>query len=388
LGEQHTPDALSHGKQELRDRIVESLRAQGFQLEPRSLQTPQSDKETLRQLHAQAVQTLRERARRTLAPEEPKLLRAIANGDEVRPERITPALVEVAAETYESRLFRYACLHWSIPISQGYGRRMRFLVFDESNGKLMGIIGLCDPVFSLRPRDVWVGWSFEQRRQRLCHVMDAFVLGAVPPYNQLLCGKLIAMLATSREVREAFARRYAGRTTHILQRDASPVLALITTTSAFGRSSVYNRLRYHGRQVMESVGFTQGWGTFHFANGLYEAILDYARAHCIGTAKHPRWGGGKFRNRHEVVRRCLQALGLPSGWMRHRVYREIFVAPLGANARAFLRGESSELGAWDVSVADYFAYFRERWLLPRAARDGRYKAFQREQWRLWKDTIL
>jgi hypothetical protein len=74
--------------------------------------------------------------------------------------------------------------------------------------------------------------------------------------------------------------------------------------------------------------------------------------------------------------------------MRHRVYREIFVAPLGANARAFLRGESSELGAWDVSVADYFAYFRERWLLPRAARDGRYKAFQREQWRLWKDTIL
>ena len=39
---------------------------------------------------------------------------------------------------------------------------------------------------------------------RLRNVMDAFVLGAVPPYRELLCGKLVAMLAASDEVRDAF----------------------------------------------------------------------------------------------------------------------------------------------------------------------------------------
>jgi hypothetical protein len=40
--------------------------------------------------------------------------------------------------------------------------------------------------------------------------MDAFVLGAVPPYRFLLCGKLVAMLAASDTVSDAFKRKYNG----------------------------------------------------------------------------------------------------------------------------------------------------------------------------------
>ena len=39
-------------------------------------------------------------------------------------------------------VFRYASLHWSVPVSQGYGRRTRFLVIDEQNEKLIGIFAL------------------------------------------------------------------------------------------------------------------------------------------------------------------------------------------------------------------------------------------------------
>lgn len=60
-------------------------------------------------------------------------------------------------------------------------------------------------------RDQWIGWGAEVKASRLYHVMDAYVLGAVPPYSQLLGGKLIALAAASDEVRMVFWDRYLGR---------------------------------------------------------------------------------------------------------------------------------------------------------------------------------
>ena len=82
------------------------------------------------------------------------------------------------------------------------------LVIDQSNNKLIGVIGLGDPVFNLAARDSWIGWTKEQRRDQLRNVMDAFILGAVPPYSYLPGGKLVAMLAASNEVRLAFRAKY------------------------------------------------------------------------------------------------------------------------------------------------------------------------------------
>ncbi|MBM4293647.1 MAG: DUF4338 domain-containing protein [Deltaproteobacteria bacterium] len=193
-----------------------------------------ASKENLRQLHAMAVEARLEKARKGLQKYEPKLINHFAAGREVEPAKIQPRLVEVRRDSKEELLFRYACLHWSIPVSSGYGRRLRFLVVDEHNDKLMGLFGLGDPVFSLAPRDRWVGWDKEGRRARLHHALDAFVLGSVPPYSSLLCGKLIALLVASDEVREAFRRKYGGRSSVITERTLDGSLALITTTSATG----------------------------------------------------------------------------------------------------------------------------------------------------------
>jgi hypothetical protein len=105
---------------------------------------------------------------------------------------------------FDGLLWRWLSLHWSIPVSSGYGRRLRFLVIDNGHhGKVIGLIGLADPVFALGARESWVGWDAPTRSQRLANVMDAYVLGAVPPYSGLLGGKLVALLATS--IREAFS---------------------------------------------------------------------------------------------------------------------------------------------------------------------------------------
>ena len=259
---------------------------------------------------------------------------------------------------------------------------MRFLVIDEQNDKLIGVIGLGDPVYSLEPRDDWVGWTLADRKSRLANVMDAFVLGAVPPYSFLLCGKLVAMLATSDTVRDAFKRKYGGRRSVIRQRVHDGRLAMVTTTSALGRSSVYNRLRFGQRLLYQSVGFTKGSGEFHFANGLYAAITKFAEEHCEPTAKQELWGTG-FRNRREVIKKCLPALGLSSDWVYHGIEREVFVIPLARNAREFLCGEHTRLLWYHYSEADINEYFRTRWMLPRAAWDKTFEAWSSDKWLIW-----
>ncbi len=349
---------------DLREAVLERLRLQGYSVgsDGRIEPPPLGDKAAIRALHAHAVETRRARAGRTMARYEPALLEHIANGDEVEPSRIRPVLEPVVTEA-QAILFRYATLHWSLPVSCGYGRRMRFLVRDGSNGKLMGVIGLTDAMWNIGVRDRWIGWSPEAKHARLRYVVDAFVLGAVPPYASLLCGKFVAMASCCTETRRAWA-------------DAKGLpYALLTTTSAFGRSAIYNRLKYRDRWVMRSIGYTQGWGVFHFPDDLYESILAYARA---------RWGKPKSRwgCRMEVCRRVLEDIGLSGDLLRHSVPREMFVAPQGANAVEFLRGETDEFTPYPETLSDMWAFFHTRWLQPRMDRTN-WRAFRRDEWRLW-----
>lgn len=370
-------------KEKLRTLITGSLEAQGFRLAgSQILPPPRLTKKRLRRLHLPAVQHRIEISKQRLAPREARLLTRFAFGSEVDPEKIRPRLVQVQPDSEDELLFRYASLHWSIPVSSGYGRRLRFLVIDDHNQRLIGLIGLGDPVFSLTARDEWVGWGIETRKQSLYHTMDAFVLGAVPPYSLLLCGKLVAMLAASNEVRMAFVRKYGGQRSLIRSRKLDGRLALLTTTSALGRSSVYNRLKYQDRLLYERVGFTRGCGEFHFSDGLYGDISDYAARYCEPTAKQELWGTG-FRNRREVVRRCLTKIGLSADWLYHGVRREIFVVPLARNTRQFLTGEHSRLLWYDQPAADLFTWFSNRWLLPRAEWDRRFREFTPASYALW-----
>ena len=378
-----TTGQSSRDTERLRTRVLRSLRTQGFRIRAGLLAPPDlKDKSKLRALHQEAVKHHVARSRPGLERHERRLLSYVAAGKDVVPESIRPRLVLVQPRSEDELLFRYTRMHWSVPVSAGYGRRLRFVIYDESNGKLIGIFGLGDPVFGLNPRDQWIGWNSEARKKRLQCVMDLFVLGAVPPYSHLLCGKLVALLATSQDVRKAFLRKYGGRQSTISRRPLDGRLALLTTTSALGRSSLYNRLKYGGDRVFRSVGFTRGSGDFHFSNGVYGDLRALALEHCDATAKHPLWGAG-FRNRRELVRKTLPLLGLSSELSYHGVEREIFVAPLAANTQAFLRGDHQRLRHHNRTVNDIFEWFRDRWLLPRAARDRRYQAFKPEDYRLW-----
>ena len=355
----------------LREQVIAGLEDMGFTIGPDRVTPPAyPDKESIRRMYAAE--------RRQFVVERHELLRRLerrglpffATGDEVSPPHIRPRL-ELVEEPLQADIFRYACLLWSIPVSTGYGRRMRFLVFDEANDKLIGVLGLADPVYCLAVRDTWVGWADNDKRRRLWHAMDAYVLGAVPPYNYLLGGKLVALLATSNDVRNHFVARYEGRKSGILGLVREPHLVLLTTTSAMGRSSMLNRLKRDGQPIWESLGMTMGWGHFHLGNGQFEAMADFMRQEYPDVFASYKFGGGpswKLR----VIRECLRELEIPQTALQHGVQREVFAAPLSSNWREFLQGRSQVPGFFDRSLSDLTSFFRERWLLPRAARDTRY----------------
>jgi hypothetical protein len=369
-------------REELRERLLEELEAQGFVIGEERMALQVDHKTARREAHRNACSHLVERSRKSLARFEQDLLLSIADGAEIEPHAILPRLIEVQRGSREELLFRYARLHWSIPVSAGYGRRLRFLIWDEAHDRLMGILGLCDPVFALGARDVWVGWDKAQRRERLANVMDAFVLGAVPPYAQLLGGKLAALAVSSDEVRAAFARRYAEKQTLISSRCVGP-LALITTTSALGRSSIYNRIHFAGMKVFHSVGFTSGSGDFPFINGVYRDLRRLVEQESVPTAKNALWGKG-YRNRREVLLKTFGLLGLSPKLMYHGIAREVFVVPLASNTMPFLGGTTDVLETFERPFAELALWWQKRWAVPRARRDESYRRFERQSWRLWE----
>ena len=293
--------------------------------------------------------------------------------------KIEPYVVPVQTEA-EAALFRFATLHWSVPVSQGYGRRTRFLIFDRWNEKLIGVFALGDPVFNLGVRDRLIGWGQAERQQRLYNVYDAYVLGAVDPYRQLIAGKLAAFCAVADETAAHLEQKYAGTTTVIRgeEKNASPVL--ITTTSSLGRSSIYNRLRYDGRHVFKSIGFTQGYGHFHFSDELFTAIIQFVAQdgkRRFAATSSARGRTGELGHSGAVWRNSVSTVNCSATASSEKFYR-----PRAAGWRAYLGASRSTSSGSVTDFEDLSAHWRDRWAIPRARRDPSYAKHLRESMRL------
>ena len=294
------------------------------------------------------------------------------------PGAIRPRVELVTSGTREADLFRLATLTRSVPVSEGYGRRMRFLVWDDSIGRLMGVIALGDPVFNRNVRDSAIGWGVEDRKDRLVNVMDAYVLGALPPYNSLLCGKLVACLVRTKEVRDCFAARYRRAVGVISGKRKDPSLVMVTTSSSLGRSSVYNRLRLDGVTYFESVGFTSGYGHFHVDQSLFEEMRAYLK-----RRRHPYCGNNRFGNgpnwKLRAIRASLGLLGMDHDLLHHGINREVFICRLAKNADRILRGENKRPNFNGLlSVDEVSCLALERWVCPRALRQPEFSRWRRE----------
>ena len=332
-------------------------------------------KQKIRDLHSAQRKDILKQRQSFVASQGPALIKHFASGRDVNPTAIDPEIVEVKSESLDSRLFRFACLLWSVPVSQGFGRRLRFLVRDRQNGKLIGVFALGDPVFNLSARDNWIGWTHEDRRERLVHVMDAYVVGAVPPYSRVIGGKLVAALMTSQEVKKAYERKYLGRESVIRKKKHRARLALLTTTSALGRSSIYNRLALPDGPRFLRIGTTRGFGHFHLSGEIFEALRGHLEA-----AGHPYASGHRFGMgpnwKLRVARAALEGIGIDgNSILRHGIEREVYAIPLVKNWQKILLGSNKNVRSLASPASEIADFCMSRWMIPRAERDDSYQSF-------------
>jgi len=363
----------------LKRRLRRHLTSLGFQKgADGTLTPPGTGKDAIRAVHNVQRSDRLAASRSFILERFPHLIKYFASGEDIDAARISPVLQKISSGTWEGELFRLASLTWSVPVSNGFGRRIRYLIWDEHNGKLIGIIAIGDPVFNLAVRDNLIDWDVQARSERLVNIMDAYVLGALPPYNALLAGKMVACLIRSRDIYDDFSRAY-GKTTGIISHEEKNArLLVVTTSSSMGRSSVYNRLKLSGIEYFRSIGYTGGWGHFHIPDKLFADLRDYLRLIGHSYADQNRFGEGP-NWRLRTTRAALVALGFHDDILRHGIQREVFICELASNALKLLNRGSGRPNLSTLLSAEEVANLAvERWLLPRSLRMPEFKIWKRE----------
>jgi len=151
---------------------------------------------------------------------------------------------------------------------------------------------------------------------------------------------MVALALSCNGIREAYRRKYKNYISIIKGRKLEPELLFITATSAFGKSSLYNRLKYNGEVVAECLGYTQGSGTFHIPEELYEELLEFLKNRGVGVARG--YGQGPSR-KLKLISLALRYLGLPK-FEYHGIKREFYLFPLVKNLKMLFSKDKDLFG--------------------------------------------
>jgi hypothetical protein len=216
-------------------------------------------------------------------------------------------------------------------------------------------------------------------------IADLTVCGAIAPYNALLGGKLVSMLAVSPWVVRAYREHYSDYASVIASSMAGrPVrrrtnLAFIGTTSLYGSgSSQYNRVRIPaevlgGSRAIEfrELGRSLSYGTSHLSSQTVSALVRLSEQSRNGVRVNSIFGEG-VNPKLRKVRDGLDQLGWPAeSLMRHGRQRIVYGVSLVSNLLPYLIGADAEPDyVFRRNVKDdvrrISEWWLERWLAPRS----------------------
>ena len=359
----------------LKFNIVKILKLQGYKVKPNGFFLKNDERDTKRQAHyiAKAERMLDNES--LVIDQSDFVKQFMVDGKELDVTKIDPVLVEVKPGTKWETLFRWWNLvWWSLPYEKSYGRQMRFVLWDKYHKAPMGLIGLQSPILSWSVRDNYLDIGPTDRDFWVNQSLNAQRLGALPPYNNLLGGKLVAAMMSSDYVRRKFKEKYSNIKTLMKDRSIPADLLFITTTGAYGKSCVYSRFKMNGIEMAKFLGYTNGTGSFHIPNFLYEDLIIYLKKLHYDVQRG--YGNGPSR-KVRLIDQALTLLGFKNG-INHSIKRSVYLFPFAKNINAVInKGEKPQ---WNKrsqkQVADFW---KQRWAIPRAEKDKRYQEFSKEK---------
>jgi len=219
----------------------------------------------------------------------------------------------------------------SMEFTANPGRNVKFYVKDETTGKVLGLICLGSDVTSLGVRDTLIGWSKENKFQdgKLNHTAIGTTICCVQPLGfNMLGGKLVAQMVTSKVVRDTWKKLY-GQT-----------LVGISTTALYGIHSMYN-----GIPQWKTLGETKGKISLKPDDKFYDTwhqwLKDNKRERydevTIGKTKQPVTG-----IKQKIIQMIYKELDIKRAKYEHGFKRGAYFANIYQNGKEFLRSEIKE----------------------------------------------
>lgn len=286
------------------------------------------------------------------------LIKNLATGEECLKSSIEPVF-EICTTKEQLKLFKMCRFYWSSPYSDYVGRRIKIIIRDAAlkNKPIIGIAALGSPLLNLAPRDQFLKWTLDSKKEKLNSCMDIYILGAMPPYNHLLCGKLIAYMLMSNEIRKIYTDKYSIN-------EKKQELVCLFTTSLYGKSSIYNRIKYQNKLAYIPVGFTKGQGTFHISDKSFSLMKKYLEKENRYHSNNIIKGGSNWKFR--VIRDFSRVSQVNENTLlTHGFKKEIYAIPLASGYKEYLTNSNPEFKPFDYPLNELVTFWKHRWLLKR-----------------------
>lgn len=242
-------------------------------------------------------------------------------------------------------------------------------------------------------------------------ILELNVCGAIPPYNEILGGKLVALLTTSPQIINDYRVRYSDRKSEIASKMSGTdvcrpaELVYLGTTSLYSvGSSQYNRLKIPTTVFDSSMpiewkrfGKTTGFGTLHISRATTMALKEAtteasARVnHVFGEGPSP-----KMRLLSGAIRELLETSSDDTKeFTKHAMSRIVFGVDLAENTTNYLLG-IDKLPSFYTDTFDYktgtekiIRFWQTRWLAHRLQYEPIYErinSFKKESLLVSRDV--
>ena len=238
----------------------------------------------------------------------------------------------------------------------------------------------------------------EMKKRRVgAGMMNIMVCGAIPPYNHLVGGKLVAMALTGPKVIEAYKEKYEGYPSKIASsmkgeeiKKSNEVVFYDTTGLFEVGSAQYDRIRIpaqNGKMEYEELGYTSGYGSIQFGPKTRKRL---AQVNKIVEGRRVVSGtfGEGIAPRMRKIRRGLKNCGLTGSLLKHESKRIVYGVDLATNAKKYLRGQTDDPDYyWDFEDLEgeqqmVYDHWKQRWVSKRVQKnkvlDG-IRDFDREE---------
>jgi hypothetical protein len=221
----------------------------------------------------------------------------------------------------------------------------------------------------------------EIKKQRVgAGMMNIQVCGAIPPYNHILGGKLVAMALTGPEVINAYRDKYEGYESKIASSmNGAPVikgneLVFLDTTGLYKVGSAqYDRIRVptpSGKIEYEEVGTTEGYGSVQFGVDTRKKLSEVTERLENRKAVKGRFGEG-VAPKMRKIRNGLENLDLDGELLKHESPRVIYAVQLANDFRDYLFGLTDDPDYYwsfedvEAEQQSIYDYWKERWVSKR-----------------------